>query len=197
MQRDSDARFGSAIARARDPGSSLSRSREADIVLITAFGPIGTRSGFARLSLRNTILSRQTLRRKSSKTWIVTWLARAAAVAKAERSKAGIVANRMAVAIDDREFNGGTYSERRLIRRNGGLTSQTIAIEGLSGTSTDVLVPIESLGGATQTERLSPTKTTFVVQSAPGAREVAATYLRLGIEHIVFGSIICCSSWRW
>ena len=124
-------------------------------------------------------------------------LARAAAVAKAERSKAGIVANRMAVAIDDREFNGGTYSERRLIRRNGGLTSQTIAIESLSGTSTDVLVPIESLGGATQTERLSPTKTTFVVQSAPGAREVAATYLRLGIEHIVFGSIICCSSWRW
>ena len=35
---------------------------------ITAFGPIGTRPGFARPSLRNTILSRQTLRRKSSKT---------------------------------------------------------------------------------------------------------------------------------
>ena len=46
---------------------------------------------------------------------------------------------------------------------------------------------IESLGGATQTERLSPTKTTFVVQAAPGAWEVAATYLRLGIEHILFG----------
>ena len=46
---------------------------------------------------------------------------------------------------------------------------------------------IESLGGATQTERLSPTKTTFVVQAAPGAGEVAATYLRLGIEHILFG----------
>src|SRR5580704_1418590 len=94
-------------------------------------------------------------------------------------------------------FNGGAYTERCTIRRNGGLTGQIIAIEGLSGTSTDVLVRIESLGGATQTERLSPTKTTFVVQTAPGAREVAATYLRLGIEHIVFGSIICCSSWRW
>ena len=46
---------------------------------------------------------------------------------------------------------------------------------------------IESLGGATQTERLSPTNTTFVVQAAPGAWEVAATYLRLGIEHILFG----------
>jgi hydrogenase/urease accessory protein HupE len=84
-------------------------------------------------------------------------------------------------------FNGGTYSERRSISRSGGLTGQAISIEGLSSTSTDVLVRIESLGGATQTERLSPTKTSFVVQSAPGASEVAATYLRLGIEHILFG----------
>jgi hydrogenase/urease accessory protein HupE len=84
-------------------------------------------------------------------------------------------------------FNGGAYTERRTIRRNGGLTGRSITIEGLSSTSTDVLVRIENLGGATQTERLSPTKTTFVVQAAPGAREVAATYLRFGIEHILFG----------
>ena len=84
-------------------------------------------------------------------------------------------------------FHGGAYTERRTIRRNGGLAGQTIAIEGLSATSTDVLVRIESLGGATQTERLSPTKATFVVQAASGAGEVAATYLRLGIEHILFG----------
>ena len=57
----------------------------------------------------------------------------------------------------------------------------------MAGTSTDVLVRIESFDGATQTERLSPTKTAFVVQPAPGAGEVAATYLRLGIEHILFG----------
>jgi hydrogenase/urease accessory protein HupE len=84
-------------------------------------------------------------------------------------------------------FNAGAYTERRQIRRDGGLSGQTIAIEGLSGTSTDVLVRIESLGGDTQTERLSPTKTTFVVQAAAGTRRVAATYLRLGIEHILFG----------
>jgi hypothetical protein len=84
-------------------------------------------------------------------------------------------------------FNSGAHTERRTIRRGGGLTGQTIAIQGLSGTSTDVLVRIESLGGATQTERLSPTKTTFVVQAAPGSSEVAATYLRLGGEHILFG----------
>ena len=84
-------------------------------------------------------------------------------------------------------FNGGAYTERRTVRRDGGLTGQIVAIEGLSGTSTDVLVRIQSLGGATQTERLSPTKTTFVVQPAPRAWEVAATYLQLGIEHILFG----------
>jgi hydrogenase/urease accessory protein HupE len=84
-------------------------------------------------------------------------------------------------------FSGGAYIERRTIRRNGGLAGQIIAIDGLSGTSTDVLVRIESLGGATQTERLSPMNPTFVVQAAPGAWEVAATYLRFGIEHILFG----------
>jgi hydrogenase/urease accessory protein HupE len=84
-------------------------------------------------------------------------------------------------------FSGGAYFERRTIRRSGGLAGQTIAIEGLSRTSTDMLVRIESLGGARQTERLSPTKTTFVVETAPGTWELAATYLRLGIEHILFG----------
>jgi hydrogenase/urease accessory protein HupE len=84
-------------------------------------------------------------------------------------------------------FHGGAYIERRSIRRSGGIAGQAIAIEGLSATSTDVLVRIENLAGATQTERLSPTKTAFVVQATPGAGEVAATYLHLGIEHILFG----------
>ena len=91
------------------------------------------------------------------------------------------------VAPPQARFSGGAYIEHRTIQRHGGLAGQTIAIEGLSRTSTDLLVRIESLGGATQTERLSPTKTTFVVEAAPGAWEVATTYLRLGIEHILFG----------
>ena len=84
-------------------------------------------------------------------------------------------------------FNGGAYTERRTIRRIGGLTGQTISIEGPSVTSTDVLVRVESLDGAKQVERLSPTKTAFVMQAAPGSSEVAVTYLRLGVEHILFG----------
>jgi hydrogenase/urease accessory protein HupE len=84
-------------------------------------------------------------------------------------------------------FGDGAYVERRTIRRDGGLVGQAVTIEGLSATSTDVLVRIESLAGATQTERLSPTRTAFVIQATPGAGEVATTYLRLGIEHILFG----------
>lgn len=91
------------------------------------------------------------------------------------------------VAAPRSTFNGGAYIERRTLRRVGGLNNLTISIEGLSATATDVLVRIEALGGASQTERLSPTKTSFVVHATPGAAEVAATYFRLGIEHILFG----------
>jgi hydrogenase/urease accessory protein HupE len=84
-------------------------------------------------------------------------------------------------------FNNGAYVERRMISRSGGLAGRTIAIEGLSATSTDVLARVETLNGAVQTERLAPTRTSFVVQTTPSAGDVAATYLRLGVEHILFG----------
>ena len=84
-------------------------------------------------------------------------------------------------------FNGGAYFERRLVRRDGGFSGSTIAIEGLSATATDVLVRVESLDGTTRTERLSPTKTSFIVQATPSRWGVAAIYLRLGIEHILLG----------
>jgi hydrogenase/urease accessory protein HupE len=84
-------------------------------------------------------------------------------------------------------LSDGAYVERRTIRRDRGLAGDTVTIEGLSATSTDVLVRVESLAGAVQTERLSPTNTAFVVRATPGAGEVAETYLRLGVEHILFG----------
>src|SRR3981189_2066711 len=91
------------------------------------------------------------------------------------------------VGLPRASFSDGALGERPTIRRDGGLSGQPVSIEGLSATSTDVLVRIESLAGAIQTERLSPTKTSFVIQAVPGAGEVAGTYLRLGVEHILFG----------
>jgi hydrogenase/urease accessory protein HupE len=84
-------------------------------------------------------------------------------------------------------FTGGAYVERRTIRRGGGLVGQSIAVEGLSATFTDVLVRIEDLAGRTQTDRLTPTRASFIIKAAPGAGEVAVTYLRLGVEHILTG----------
>lgn len=84
-------------------------------------------------------------------------------------------------------FTGGAYVERRTIRRNGGLTGQTIGIEGLSSTFTDVLVRVQDLVGATHSDRLTPTKPSFVLKASEGASEVAVIYLRLGVEHILFG----------
>ncbi len=85
------------------------------------------------------------------------------------------------------EFAGGAHVERRTVKRDGGFTGERIAIEGLSATLTDVLVRVEKLGGTTQTERLTPTRTEFTINATPAVGEVALTYLALGIEHILFG----------
>jgi hydrogenase/urease accessory protein HupE len=70
---------------------------------------------------------------------------------------------------------------------SGGLTGRTIAIDGLSGTMTDVLVRIERSDGTTLVTRLSPAEPSFVVEASPSAMKVAGTYAGLGVEHILLG----------
>jgi hypothetical protein len=60
-------------------------------------------------------------------------------------------------------FGGGSSTERRSVACPGGLTGQTIAIDGLSGTLTDVLVRLERSDGTTQVKRLSPAEPSFLV----------------------------------
>lgn len=83
-------------------------------------------------------------------------------------------------------YSGGALIERRTIMLPG-LAGQSIGIDGLSATVIDVLVRLERMDGTTQTERLTPTNTSFPLKDAPGHGEVARTYLRLGVEHILFG----------
>jgi len=78
-------------------------------------------------------------------------------------------------------------TERWAVRRTGGMTGSTIHIAGLSATMTDVLVRVERLDGTTQVTRLTPSAPSFVVEAAPRAMQVAATYLKLGVEHILGG----------
>jgi hypothetical protein len=82
---------------------------------------------------------------------------------------------------------GGAYADRWMVTCAGGLTGETITIDGLASTLTDVLVRLERLDGSTQVELLAPKAPSFVVQAAQGWLGIAGTYLRLGVEHILQG----------
>jgi len=79
------------------------------------------------------------------------------------------------------------FTERATFKCSGGLFGQTVAIDGLSTTLTDVLVRVERQDGTVQIARLTPSKTAFVVEARPGTLDVAATYLALGVNHILGG----------
>lgn len=82
---------------------------------------------------------------------------------------------------------GSTLIEQWQIRRPGGLNGQRLSISGLASGVTDVLVRVERLDGTVQLGRLPPQATGFVIKSSASAGAVAATYLRLGVEHILGG----------
>ena len=84
-------------------------------------------------------------------------------------------------------FTGGAYIERWRVLRRGGFDGQTIEIDGLSATRTNVLVRLERADGVTQTTRLLPSAPGFTVKAAPSGWQVAMTYLWLGVEHILLG----------
>lgn len=79
------------------------------------------------------------------------------------------------------------FTERWTAKCPGGLAGGTIHVAGLSATMTDVLVRMERLDGSTQVARLTPPAPSFVVEAAPPAMQVAAIYLKLGVEHILGG----------
>jgi hydrogenase/urease accessory protein HupE len=79
------------------------------------------------------------------------------------------------------------FTERWTIKCEGGLSGKLIRIDGLSATTTDVLVRLELMDGSTQVTRLTPASPSFVVATPAGAMGVARTYTVLGIEHILSG----------
>jgi len=84
-------------------------------------------------------------------------------------------------------FLSDAYVERWTVRAPAGLAGETITIDGLPDSRTDVLVRIERLNGETSTTRLTPASPSFEVPAAQGWQQVAAAYLWLGVEHILFG----------
>jgi hydrogenase/urease accessory protein HupE len=79
------------------------------------------------------------------------------------------------------------FSDRWSIQCTGGLTGHSIAIDGLSSTVIDVLVRLQRLDGTTGITRLTPASPSFTIESAPSRSHLAAAYMSLGIEHILYG----------
>lgn len=86
----------------------------------------------------------------------------------------------------------GAYIEEWTFNADGGpvegkLAGHRITIDGLPSLSTEVLVRIAYLDGATETARLTPASPSFAVVGAPERMDVVNTYLVFGVEHILQG----------
>jgi hypothetical protein len=79
------------------------------------------------------------------------------------------------------------YTERATLACAGGLEGRRIAIDGLTATLTDVLVRMVRVDGSVQGIRLTPSAPFLVVAAVLSRFQAAATYLRLGVEHILLG----------
>ena len=79
------------------------------------------------------------------------------------------------------------YTEHWTALCSGGLKGQTISIDGLRGTLTDVLARIAWRDGSVEVARLTPEAPSFVTKGAQTGLEVAGTYFRLGVDHILSG----------
>lgn len=84
-------------------------------------------------------------------------------------------------------FVGGAFIERWSVRHPGGLAGQTLHIDGLGATMTDVLVRVERLDGTTLVGRIEPTDPSFLLAASPSLWALAGTYFALGVEHILGG----------
>lgn len=80
-----------------------------------------------------------------------------------------------------------SFVQRWRIRRPGGLEGTSVRILGLQATQTDVLVRIERIDGSSQTLRAAPEAPRFAIEVQAARGDVARTYLRLGVEHILSG----------
>lgn len=77
--------------------------------------------------------------------------------------------------------------KRWMMRCESSLVGETIVIDGLETTLTDVLVRYEPLEGNAQTTRLLPSENSWTVPARASRLEIARTYLLLGVEHILGG----------
>ena len=81
----------------------------------------------------------------------------------------------------------GGAIERWLVKCAGGITNETISIDGLSSTETDTFLRIQLNNGVRHTAVLRPGAPSFLVPAEAVRSKVAGSYLALGVEHILGG----------
>jgi hypothetical protein len=77
--------------------------------------------------------------------------------------------------------------EHRRSQCPDGLLGKRIVIENLETSLTDVIVRFEPRAGTPKTLRVDGANPSFVIPERQPTLIIAATYFRLGVEHIVFG----------
>jgi hydrogenase/urease accessory protein HupE len=83
--------------------------------------------------------------------------------------------------------DGNAYLARWTARCAGGLEGGEIRIDGLEQTSTDVLVRFDFSDGGSESRRLTPEESSFMIPAVPSHFDVVRTYLQLGFKHILEG----------
>ncbi len=77
--------------------------------------------------------------------------------------------------------------ERWRLTCDGGLAGQSIAIDGLELTLTDVVVRLQREDGPAQTYMLRPNEPSAIIGAAGETQTATLGYLQLGFEHILLG----------
>lgn len=86
-----------------------------------------------------------------------------------------------------RAIEAAAYTERWTVICAPGLNGQSIQIEGLQATMTDVLARIAYMDGSVEITRVVPDVPKFTVKGAQGSWQIAGTYFLLGVDHILSG----------
>lgn len=86
-----------------------------------------------------------------------------------------------------RSYQNGALAERWHLHCADGLLGQRIGVEGLAESSADVLLRVQPLDGPELNVRLNSAVPQYLFAVTPAVGEVASSYLRLGIEHILGG----------
>ena len=73
------------------------------------------------------------------------------------------------------------------VRATDALPGQQVRVVGLENTVTDALLRVEFVDGRSWVQRLTPGSPQATIPAAQSGSSVAATYLRLGVEHILLG----------